>query len=332
MFGRAITRIGKRIAPFGIRHEIAKRYPLTDWIKSISIAKAIEKENADFVLSELISSGKPAMVGRLGGTEARFLGHFQKLKIFLNLGISLSLASRVFPRWRRRSSDIHLLSGFYFDSWTEIKNFSSLYLKALSNTDILGAWGVAFTWIEGRSFSKELTTLIPVGFTAPWIESYSPNNTPWSSSLEGKKVLVISGFANSISAQHKRINLIFKGVDYPDFNLTTIKAPLVSGVRDPSGKSWFELLEQMEKQMAETDFDIALIAAGAFSYPLADFAKNLGKVGIHCGGGLQLFFGVMGNRWNNSPEVLKYVNEYWIRPSSDERPKTADAIEDACYW
>jgi hypothetical protein len=75
-----------------------------------------------------------------------------------------------------------------------------------------------------------------------------------------------------------------------------------------------------------------LIAAGAFSYPLPAHVKNVGKIGIHCGGGLQIFFGVMGNRWNNSPEILKYVNDSWVRPSSLERPKTADQVENACYW
>jgi hypothetical protein len=95
---------------------------------------------------------------------------------------------------------------------------------------------------------------------------------------------------------------------------------------------WFELLESMKDEISNSKFDVALIAAGAFSYPLAAHAKKIGKIGIHCGGGLQIFFGVMGNRWNNSPEVLKYMNEFWIRPSAEERPKTADQVENACYW
>lgn len=320
------------MAPFGFRHEIAKRYPISDWIKSAQISNAIDDDNADRNISELIDKGTPALVGRLGGTEARFLGQFHKINKYRSLGISLSLASRISPRWKRRSTDIHLLSGFYFDSWDDIKDFTTLYLGALKNTDILGAWGVAFTWIESKSYQKKNTKLIPVGFTAPWVEPYTKNAIPWSASLEGKKVLVVSGFADSISAQHKRIKSVFRGIDYPEFSLTTIKAPLVSGLRDPFGKSWFELLDEMENQITKADYDVALIAAGAFSYPLADFVKSQGKIGIHCGGGLQLFFGVMGNRWNSSPEVLKFVNDCWVRPSVQERPKTADSIEDACYW
>ncbi len=326
------SNLGSKIAPFGIRHEIAKRYPPIDWIRSRRIARLIDKQSADFEVASLIETGSPALVGRLGGTEARFLGAFLKLSRLVNLGLPLSISLKFFPRWSKRASDIHSLSGFYFDSWIDIKNFVNLYLKALANTDILGAWGVAFTWVEARQFKKNPKKLIPVGFTAPWVEPYRGNGMPWSLSLSGKKVLVISGFSESIASQHKRINRVFQEVPYPKFELTTIKAPLVSGLRDSFGKSWFELLEEMENEISKSEYDVALIAAGAFSYPLAHFVKMQGKIGIHCGGGLQLFFGVMGNRWNNSPEVLKFVNEFWVRPSDRERPKTADSIEDACYW
>ena len=144
--------------------------------------------------------------------------------------------------------------------------------------------------------------------------------------------MVVSGFATSILSQHNNITRVFQGIDYPDFKLQVVRAPIVTGERDSEGLSWFDLLEKMKREISTKDFDVALIAAGAFSYPLAAYAKKLGKIGIHCGGGLQIFFGVMGNRWNNSPEVLKYVNEFWVRPSANERPKRADQVENACYW
>lgn len=327
-----LKKLAKRFAPFGIRHEVAKRYPIHDWMRSKKIERAIDRKKADQSIAELIISGKPGLVGRLGGTEARFLGEFLKLNKFARIGISPRIASKFFPRWKKRSSDIHLLSGFYFDSWSEVKEFSEVYLDALAKTDILGAWGVAFTWVEAKMYRAKNTKLIPVGFTAPSIEAYSEGSNPWSKALSGKKVLVISGFSETIASQHKRINSVFNEGEYPNFSLVTIKAPLVSGIRDESGKTWFELLNQMQVEIEKADFDVALIAAGAFSYPLAAFVKSQGKVGIHCGGGLQLFFGIMGNRWNNSPEVLRHVNEFWVRPSAKERPSTAGAIENACYW
>ncbi len=322
----------KQLAPFGIKHELAKRYTLFDWFASLPVKKLINFESADDFISELISQDRPGLVARLGGTEARFLGEYLKLKRFTRIGISSKFMARLSPRWKRRSRDVHALSGFYFQDWNEVERFSSEYLRALSCTDILGAWGVAFTWVEGINLDSKKTKVIPVGFTAPWVEPYAPGKTPWSRSLEGKRVLVISGFAESIMSQHANLSKAFAKTEYPVFKLSVIRAPIVTGERDNGGKSWLDLLNDMKNAISKEEFDVALIAAGAFSYPLAAYVKDMGKVGIHCGGGLQLFFAIMGNRWNNSPEVLKYVNEFWVRPSKSETPNNVNEIENACYW
>jgi hypothetical protein len=321
-----------RFAPFGLRHEIAKRYTVLDWIKSLRVKKLISKENADEFISQLIEKNQPGLVGRLGGTEARFIGEYLKLKRLQRFRIPLRLSASLSPRWKKRRLEVFAQAGFYFDDWVDVDRFCSEYLCALEITDVLGAWGVAFTWPEAIGLNPDTTRVIPVGFTAPWVEPYSGDGPPWSQSLEGKRVLVVSGFARSIQSQHKVIDEIFKKVNFPNFELTTVRAPIVTGQKDSDGLPWFELLERMKDEISSKEFDVALIAAGAFSYPLAAYVKKIGKVGIHCGGGLQIFFGVMGNRWNKSPEVLRYMNESWIRPSSEERPKTADQVENACYW
>ena len=322
----------KRIAPFGFRHELAKRYSLLDWYESRKVRKLINGQDSDELISNLISTSSAGLVGRLGGTEGRFIGEYLKLRKLQRFGIPIQVSSVLSRRWKRRKSEVFLQAGFYFSEWSEAEKFCSEYLNSLKQTDVLGAWGVAFTWVEGIGLNKEKTAVIPVGFTAPWVEPYVPGKIAWAHALEGKRVLVVSGFAESISKQHPKISRIYRGIDYPSFELTTVKAPLVAGNSDASGKSWFELLEEMKKRISSEEFDVALIAAGAFSYPLAAYVKSFGKIGIHCGGGLQLFFGIMGNRWNNTPEVLKYVNEDWVRPSQAETPEMAEKIENACYW
>ncbi len=327
----------KSLAPFGFRHEIAKRYTPLDWWKSRKVARRIDSNVADLSISQVLQKNSPALIGRLGGTEARFLGEFEKLQRFKRIGIPIQFSSKFSPKWRKRKSEIFSNAGFYSNSWSEIEKFSTLYVDALSKTDVLGAWGVAFTWVEGKYLNWDKLKLIPVGHTAPWVEPYSENQhsnpgTPWSLDLEGKKVLVISAFADSILKQHSRIDSVFPTTNYPKFSLSVIRSPITAGQRDQSGKTWFDLLDEMKHQIEVQDFDVALIAAGAYSYPLAAYVKKIGKIGIHCGGGLQLFFGVMGNRWNNAPEVLRYLNGVWVRPAEDERPKTAAQIENACYW
>ena len=327
-----LEKLLSRFAPFGLRHEIAKRYTPLDWAKSTRVKKLIDKENADEIISHLIENGEPGLVGRLGGTEARFIGEYLKLKRLQRFWIPLWLSAIFSPRWKKRKDEVFIQAGFYHENWEDVEKFSSEYLDALKTTDVLGAWGVAFTWPETIGLNPAKTRVIPVGFTAPWVEPYSGIALPWSRSLEDKRVLVVSGFTTSIESQHKVMGRVFQDTIFPNFELTTVRAPIVTGEKDADGSTWFELLDHMKDEISKKEFDIALIAAGAFSYPLAAYVKRIGKIGIHCGGGLQIFFGVMGNRWNNSPEVLKYVNEYWVRPSADERPKTADQVENACYW
>jgi hypothetical protein len=327
-----LQKIISRFAPFGIRHEIAKRYTPLDWAKSTRVKKLIDKKNADKIIYDLIENGEPGLVGRLGGTEARFIGEYLKLKRLQRFWIPLWLSALLSPRWKKRKKEVFIQAGFYHENWEDVEKFSSEYLDALKSTDVLGAWGVAFTWPETIGLDSAQTRVVPVGFTAPWVEPYSGNALPWSRSLEDKRVLVVSGFATSIERQHKVMEKVFKDTTFPNFELSSVRAPIVTGEKDADGSTWFELLDRMKDEISKKDFDVALIAAGAFSYPLAAYIKKIGKIGIHCGGGLQIFFGVMGNRWNNSPEVLKYVNEFWVRPSASERPKTADQVENACYW
>jgi hypothetical protein len=77
---------------------------------------------------------------------------------------------------------------------------------------------------------------------------------------------------------------------------------------------------------------------------MASHAKKMGKIGIHLGGSLQLLFGIRGKRWENKeygsslrqthPEIKYYElpNADWIRPTESETPKSANNVENACYW
>ncbi len=118
----------------------------------------------------------------------------------------------------------------------------------------------------------------------------------------------------------------------PDFELKTIKAVQTNAYNNTGFSTWFEALESMKQQMQQTDFDVALIGAGAYGLPLAVYAKELGKQAIHFGGSLQILFGIKGSRWDSMPDINKYYNEHWIRPLREETPTSFKAVEDGCYW
>jgi len=92
----------------------------------------------------------------------------------------------------------------------------------------------------------------------------------------------------------------------------------------------------MKREVEALDFDIALIASGPFGLPLGAMIKKSGRQAIHIGGALQLFFGIIGKRWE-SPDMphSKFFNEHWKRPYREEiptDPKVLNFSDGGCYW
>ncbi len=172
---------------------------------------------------------------------------------------------------------------------------------------------------------------------------------PWTRIIEGKKVLVVHPYADTIIKQYSKRTLLYKNPTIlPQFDLKTLKAVQSSAYNEVPFDSWFDALSFMEKKMDEIDYDICLLGCGAYGLPLAAHAKRNGKQAVHIGGGLQLLFGIKGKRWEveyrqpnpwgyNTPfrlDVNYYdlFNEHWTYPSGDEVPEKAKSVEGACYW
>jgi hypothetical protein len=317
------------------RNKFSNSFPPAHVLRGKSNKRILDKNIAlgDEIIAEAINSREPKLVGRLGGTEARvlscYLDIFKRKSLWDPFSTFYSLIT-----FRKRINQLRDLSGVYPSKLAVIKTFVSEQLQALSETDVLGSWGSTFTWAEGIYQKTTNAKYISHHAVAPWVEPFETSNAesqPWSFSLDGKKVLVISGFSKSFSAQHARIERVFSEVAYPQFKAKFINAPISLGGID-DGKTWVDHLERMKREMEESDFDVALISAGAYALPLAHQAKKLGKIGVTCGGELQLFFGVVGKRWEHMGKVTKYRNEFWVRPGEDERPANWREIEDGCYW
>ena len=156
---------------------------------------------------------------------------------------------------------------------------------------------------------------------------------PWTSALAGKRVLVIHPFAKTIEAQYRRRQQLFKDDRIlPEFELITIKAVQTIAGEQCEFKSWFDALNSMIDAMATVEFDVALIGCGAYGFSLAAQVKRIGKQGFHLGGATQLLFGIIGRRWLEWPEFKQLMNEFWTRPSEDERPSGFMKVENGCYW
>ncbi len=156
---------------------------------------------------------------------------------------------------------------------------------------------------------------------------------PWSQHLEGKKVLVIHPFSDSIKSQYKKREDIFDNkLILPEFDLITYKSVQSSADNTKEHSNWNESLTHMANEIKEIDFDIALIGCGCYDIPVSTLIKSLGKQSIIIGGGLQIMFGIKGNRWDIDPNVNKFYNEHWVRASDSEKPDKFDTVEKGCYW
>ena len=156
----------------------------------------------------------------------------------------------------------------------------------------------------------------------------------WCKALEGKKVLVIHPFEDTIKSQYARREKIWSNPTFlPDFELITYNAvQTLGGMNAEKYGDWFEALELMKNDIRKIDFDIALIGCGAYGFPLAAECKRMGKKAVHLGGQTQMVFGILGKRWEEIPYYKQFINEYWVRPSQDEKPENFKSIENGCYW
>lgn len=272
------------------------------------------------IITNYINSESPCMISRWGFVELDAILNYQK-------GKPLSFLRNIYPFWVGKGTKykMQMNAGFFPTSNKMLSRFSDYIISIASEIDVLTIF---------RPEEILAPNVHCLKIKAPYLEPFW-SKTPWTKHLEGKKVLVVHPFAESITKQYERRNLIFENKDIlPEFaSLNVVKAVQSLGGASNGFRSWFEAFEFMEKQIDEIDYDVALIGCGAYGMPLAAHCKQKGKKAIHLGGVIQIMFGIKGSRWEIEQTIYKpFMNQYWVRPLDGERPPTADAVENACYW
>lgn len=269
-------------------------------------------------LIEMVRSGRPFVAARIGGTELRNIVTSQpESKNQKEKSVNYSL--------------LNCLSGF-FDPIERIDDFSHLMEESMADVDLMGVWFNQMEDVIINRFCKKDVKLGILAGLEPW---YNAEN-PWTKELAGKKVLVVHPFKDSIMKQYEKRQLLFKDTDIlPEFDLKCVKAiQTLMGEHDERISSWFEGLDYMTEECLKEDFDIALIACGAYGMPLAVRLKKTGKQAVHMGGALQLLFGVRGKRWDNFDLISKYYSDAWEYPMKSEHlsKNNNSNVENGCYW
>jgi hypothetical protein len=306
-------------------------YKLFGVAKSKPICEQDPDEASKYIYKTLISD-KPCMIARFGSTELTCLTNYlgvkeQKKQLFKYI------RGQSYPWWWEEAilNQMQKWSGFFPPTIVKIEKFCELMIQDMKQVDILGSW-----LAEEKDFENEINSAKKIRLV--YLEPFW-SKLPWTRALEGKKVLVIHPFSETIEQQYLNKDLIFNNGMLPDFELKTIQAVQSLGGISSEFSDWFEALEFMKKQIDKVDFDICIIGAGAYGFPLAAHVKRIGKKAFHLGGSSQLLFGIKGKRWEtkeygkalnlNYPSLF---NEHWVKPGANEKPKTSNQVEDNCYW
>jgi len=278
----------------------------------------VSLENANEFLAAEINESSSFMAGRVGGTEMGCITN----TILQEKGYIKTIDFDAYEKGNH-ANGLFPLNQSTFDRFKNIMN------AATEECDLVGA---VYWILEEYHFKKHLHNDAMISHVR--VFDFWRFDHPWTKALEGKKVLVIHPFEDTIRSQYQKRRYLFSNPEMlPEFQLYTLKAvQTIAGQKDDRFVDWFEALDYMYNEAMKIDFDVALIGCGAYGYPLAAKLKKAGKCSIHMGGVTQILFGIIGSRWENEPGASDFFNEYWVRPSADEIPTGAQNVESGCYW
>ena len=281
-------------------------------------------EMANDLISNFLIDEKPFVLSRFGTTESEFIIRHRKSD-------STTLAGK------KTSYNLWNLSGVFPLENESLHDFRTEYCDAISSIDLCGV----------RSQSKEfafwpqerkMISMLPEDTKLVDIETLFPLGLrkPWSRELGGRRVLIVHPFTETMAKQYQKRDILFRDSGFlPEFEPIWLKAPQTLRMQaKTSNDSWMKRLQNLELQVATMDFDVALIGCGAYGLPISASIKKMGKKALHIGGALQLFFGILGNRWSGEIKSISkdLFLENWCWPSKDETPDNVEMIENAAYW
>ena len=320
---KLIYRVGKKIV-----RTLKMKEP--DW-QTIKYVEYSGQAANDLIAEKITEATSGFMVSKFGTVELNAVCCF----LMNERGISMKeLLDSVIGKYdimpESAMKPLCTNAGFFPNKLELGYRYAHLVKEDIKEIDILGSYDE-----EEAFLAEELAHCTKVdleGYYAPFLWK-----NPWTKQLKGKRVLVVHPFTESIQAQYARREKLFQNPDVlPEFKeLILVKAvQSMAGNGESSGfETWFDALEYMKKEIDKHDYDVALIGCGAYGMNLAAHVKRQGKIAVHLAGWTQMLFGIYGNRWlEDQPEFRNLINEYWIRPSAQERPKGVEVVENACYW
>jgi hypothetical protein len=306
----------------------------------------------DDVLDKL-QRDEPVFVSRIGGSDTDAVVDYLRIKETAPDGVAAHAAKYIpmvskFNGFYDRSSSLRVYLNYCDELVRAYESSETLFLcnyqlLSLFFKDVLNP--VFFKEdFENKKYYRALIERIrarvpalrcyPYQFIEKMVFDDHTLFRAFSTALVGKKVLVASPFSRSIAENFPRRHSFFrKSYVYPEFDLKLLDTPITyAGL--PSElyphEDWFATTDSLREELSRLDFDVALLCCGSYAMPLGlHIERELGRKAVYVGGVLQLFFGIMGRRYEN-PFFLDQINaENFIYPLERDRYlKSVDIRED----
>jgi len=284
-------------------------------------------------IAQKLQRNEPFVIPRIAGIENNF-AVFAKIKQQTGRPDFDGYFQQVGPAMKTNA-------GVLLSNWGSVMNYSATYLKAFDNCELYSGWEIQGEVHKHIAQSHDFIRTTYPTKRVFWafaldIFHYVYDPKAWTKSLQGKRILVISPFIESIREKVPLRTKLFDGVDlFPECKFVYIKPPMTQA-GEPCQEFDVELLN-FTKRLDELrdQYDVALVSCGGYGNPVCNYIfEKHGKSAVYVGGVLQMYFGVLGARWlKERPDAVRlFLNEHWSRPKVSERPANCEAIEKGCYW
>ena len=292
-------------------------------------------EGADRICDALVSD-KPVFIGRNGSTEMAAVAFWNKYR-------NTSAPNKAGVRSWEPSilRNLYCGVGIWPETVEAADAWAKEYVESLKALD-----GVAAGWYEPFRAEESilLTTYAPDAFRMP-LRSLEPYYVEpllqWTQMMAGKRVAVISSFAQTIEQQTYKTGIWAdsKTILPPTTTWIPIRAyypPKISmggSTGWPAGiNDWSSAADMLVEKVRMSGATVAIIGCGGLGMIVGGRLKQLGISAIIMGGAVQVLFGIKGARWQTHSIISKFWNDSWVWPAPSETPIGAFKIEGGCYW
>jgi hypothetical protein len=258
------------------------------------------------------TSGSPFIIPHISGIE-------NNVAVFGRIGKQAGTFSQdIMSYFQRVIPDMKNNAGIKISSLSSIVKYSDMYLSAFDKCEMYCGWEPQGLEIRNIAQSHEYIRNTYADKTCVWSFALDIFHyiyaTPWTQALAKKRILIISPFIASFQEKLPNLAKIYDGVElFPECEFVFIKPPQTDSQEfDVELSDFYKNLD-----LIRDTYDVALLSCGGYANPICNYIyENHGKSAIYVGGVLQMYFGILGNRWlKERPDVCRlFMNEFWSRP------------------